>query len=238
VEINLQTAEFDYGYRRKPNARLYRQLKKQIDTLGLSVWSVTSPPLAQEQMFSSRARKDILINGVGAAGLLGGQVYVAEPADLFQSEEALQAYFQNEDAPPVIEGYDEAWAQVVNRRMALAVRNLDYWMGSPLTNQAERLKKLTDDLAVGCALDIRLAQHRNSLDAWVDCLGDRLALAYVHDLADDGRFQLPSGEEWADWLAPFQQTRLKCLVMSAGEGQSDEAILAGRFMLEEVLKGG
>jgi hypothetical protein len=87
-------------------------------------------------------------------------------------------------------------------------------------------------------LDIRLAQNRNSLDAWVDCLGDRLALAYVHDVADDGRFQLPSGEEWANWLAPFQQTRLKCLVMSAGEGQSDEAILAGRFMLEEVLKGG
>ena len=37
VEVNLQTAEFDYGYRRKPDVRFYRQLRKQIDELGLVV---------------------------------------------------------------------------------------------------------------------------------------------------------------------------------------------------------
>jgi hypothetical protein len=157
VEVNLQTAEFGYGYRRKPSVRFYRQLKKQIDDLTLSVWSVTSPPQTQEQMFSSRAGKDILINSIGVAGLLEAQVFVATPMDLFEGEDALLAYFGAREAPLVIKEYDEAWAQAINRRMTLVMRNYDYWIGAPLINQADRLKKLTADLATGCALDIRLA---------------------------------------------------------------------------------
>ena len=49
LEINLQPVEFDYGYRRKPNARFYRELRQQLDRLGLYVWSVTPPPRTQEQ---------------------------------------------------------------------------------------------------------------------------------------------------------------------------------------------
>lgn len=235
VEVNLQTAEFDYGYRRKPNARFYRQLKKQVDELGLVVWSVTAPPLTPEQMFSSRARKDILMSGVGAAGLLGSQVYVAGPTDLFQNEDALQVYFDKEEAPPVIDGYDEAWAQVINRRMVLALRNYDYWMGAPLINRADRFQKLTNDLAIGCALDIRLAQYRNPLPDWIECLDDRLAAGYVYDMGEDDRPKTPTGEEWDEWLAPFKKTRLKCLVISAGSDQSDSEIADGRAMLEELL---
>lgn len=238
VEVNLQTAEFDYGYRRKPNARFYRQLRKQIDELGLLVWSVSAPPLTPEQMFSSRARKDILMNGVGAAGLLGSQVYVTAPTDLFQSEDVLVDYFNKPEAPPIINGFDEAWAQVVNRRMALTIRNYDYWMGAPLVNTADKMHNLTEALAVGCALDIRLAQHRNPLPVWVEQLNERLAVAYAYDLGEDDRPKTPTGEEWGEWLAPLKQTRLKCLVMSAAQGQSDSEIIDGRNQLEEKLASG
>jgi sugar phosphate isomerase/epimerase len=236
VEVNLQTAEFDYGYRRKPNARFYRQLRKQIDELGLLVWAVSAPPMTQEQMFSTRARKDILMNGVAAAGLLGSQVYVVGPTDLFKSEDALQAYFDNPEAPPMIGGYDEAWAQVINRRMTFAIRNYDYWMGSPLINQAERMNNLTEVLAVGAALDIRLAQRRNPLPTWIEHLNDRLAVAYVYDLSEDGRPQLPTSEDWNEWLAPFKSTRLKCLVISAAAGQSDTDIIEARNRLQGFVE--
>jgi hypothetical protein len=235
VEVNLQTAEFDYGYRRKPNARFYRELRKKIDELGLSVWSVTAPPLTQEQMFSTRARKDILLNGIGAAGVLGSQVYVAGPTDLFQNEDALLVYFEKGDAPPVIEGYDESWAQVINRRMALAIRNYDYWMGSPLINQVERIHTLTDALAVGCALDVRLALHRNPLSAWITQLHDRLALAYVYDLAENGIPKTPAGVEWAEWLTPLKKTRLKSVVISADIHESDSDIKEACMRLQEIL---
>jgi hypothetical protein len=76
------------------------------------------------------------MNGVGAAGLLGSQVYVTAPTDLFQTEDALLAYFNKPEAPPIINGFDEAWAQVVNRRMALTIRNYDYWIGAPFTPSA------------------------------------------------------------------------------------------------------
>lgn len=235
VEVNLQTAEFGYGYRRTPSVRFYRQLKKQIDTLTLSVWSVTSSPQTPEQMFSSRARKEILINGIGAAGLLGAQVFVAAPTDLFESEDTLLAYFEARDAPPVIKEYDEAWAQATNRRMTPVIRNYDYWMGAPLVNQADRLKKLTDDLAIGCALDVRLAQRRNPLSTWIEAVGDRLAVAYAYDVDEDGHHMAPISKEWEQWLEPFKQTRLKAVVMSAGKGQKDKEILASRRMLQEIL---
>jgi sugar phosphate isomerase/epimerase len=235
VEVNLQTAEFDYGYRRKPNARFYRQLKKQIDELGLSVWSVSSPPQTQEQMFSSRARKDILMNSVGAAGLLGAQVYVTSPTDLFANEDDLLFYLEKGHAPPTIKGFDETWAQIINRRMAPVIRNYDYWMVAPLINQAERLKKVTDDLAIGCALDIRVAQRRNPIAVWLESISDRLAVGYVYDLDDNGRVTAPISEEWGQWLEPFKQTRLKTLVMCVGEGQSAADISASREMLQELV---
>jgi len=120
--------------------------------------------------------------------------------------------------------------------MVLSVRNVDYWMGSPLINHVERMHNLTDALAVGCALDIRLAQHRNPLSLWVEQLNNRLAVAYVYDLTEDGRPKTPAGEEWPEWLAPFKKTRLKCLVISAAEGQSDSEIKDGCQKLQEIFE--
>jgi hypothetical protein len=235
VEVNLQPAEFGYGYRRKPSVRFYRQLNKQIDTLTLSVCSVTSSPQQQEHMFSSRARKEILINGIGAADLLGAQVFVSTPTDLFESEDALLAYFEAGNAPPVIKDFDEAWTQAINRRMTPVIRNYDYWMGSPLVNQADRLKKLTDSLAIGCALDIRLAQRSNPLSTWIEAVGDRLAVAYTYDVDEVGHHIAPISDYWGQLLEPFKQTRLKTLVISAGKGQGDEEISASRVMLQKIL---
>jgi hypothetical protein len=186
-------------------------------------------------MFSARARKDILMTGVGAGGLLGAQVYVTGPTDLFESEEDLLNYFEKGDAPPTIKGYDEAWAQIINRRMVPSIRNYDYWMGAPLINQADRVEKVTSDLAIGSALDIRLAQRRNPLSTWIECLADRLAVSYAYDLDDDGRLVAPISEEWAEWLQPLKQTRLKTLVISAGEDQGEAEISASRSMLQGIL---
>jgi sugar phosphate isomerase/epimerase len=222
LEINLHPHEFDYGYRRKPNARFYRELRQQLDRLGLSVWSVTPPPLTQEQMFFERARKDILMNAAATAGILGGKVYVLRPADIFTSEMAFAAYWDKKDAPPMIEGYDEAWVQAANRRLATALLNMDHWVGVPLTNQADRIAKVTADLAIGWAMDVRRALNRNTLDAWLSAAGDRLAVAYLYDLTEDGRQTLPTSDDWQQYLPPLLQTRLKCLVLQAAQPTDDE----------------
>jgi sugar phosphate isomerase/epimerase len=235
LEINLQAAELDYGYRRRPNVRFYRELKGQLERLGLSAWSVTTPGMTQAQMFSARARKDVLMGGVGAAGILGGRVYVVEPADIFLDDASLQHYLQNWTAPPMVSGFDETWTQVVNRRITMAMRNVDYWMGAPLTNQPDNLARVAEDLAVGCALDIPLAVHRTGLQVWLDKVVDRLAIAYAYDLTENGQPLVPAEDRWAELLPLLTQTRLKCLVMHAGQGQSDDDIRHGRELLQSAL---
>lgn len=215
VEINLQNAEFGYDFRRKPGARFYRQLRAQVEELGLSVWSTTAVPLTQPQMFFERARRDILLGGAVAAGILGSRVFVTQPADLFTGEIAFNIYMNENTAPPTIEGYDEAWVQCVNRRVNPALVNADYWLGIPLTNQIERMARITTDLAIGWAMDVPQALHRRPLGDWLAALDERLAVAYIYDLDEAGRVVAPVAAGWADWLPRLAQTRLKCVVMRA-----------------------
>lgn len=234
VEINLQTDEFDYGYRRRTNARFYRQLRKQIDNLGLRVWSVTTPPLTQEQMFYERARKDILLSAAIAAGILGGQVFVVRPADIFVSEITFESYINQKLAPPVIEGYDDAWAQTVNRHMSMALRNQNHWIGALLTNQSERLAKVTGDLAIGWAMDVRSAANRSDLAGWLALNGERLAVAHLYDFVDE-QYRPPLGEEWRDWLPQLAQTRLKCGVIHVPHPAGADELARSRDHLQQIL---
>ena len=236
IEVNLQTDEYGNGYKRKPNVRFYRELKKQIDGLGLSVWSVTTTPLTQEQMFFERARKDIFLGNAGAAGILEAKVVVVRPADIFTSEINFETYLREKTAPPMIEGYDEGWVQVVNRRMIVALLNHDHWLGIPLTNSAERMALLTEDLAVGWAFDVTRGLNRGQMADWLEKLNERMAVAYAYDLLDDGEtICAPISEKWGERAAALNQTRLKCLVLRANPRQSADEIkqsydyLAGLF---------
>lgn len=236
VEINLLSAEFAYGYRRKPAVQFYRDLRAQLDALGLGVWSVTLPALTQEQMFAPRARRDVLLNAAGAAGLLGARVLVIEPAHLFSSEDAYEAYIADGLAPPIVDGFDELWAQVVNRRMTLALRNTNYWVGSLLTNQASRMRKVAFDLGVGWAVDVPRAAQRGSLDSWLEEAGERAAVAYAYDWAEDETTQLtPEAPSWQRWLSLLQRTRLKCLVLHGHPNQDGEEFIASHRYVAGLL---
>lgn len=223
VEVNLLADELDYGYRRRPNVRFYRELKQQLDTLGLRVWSVTAPALTQAHMFSERARRDVLLHAVGAAGVLGASVFVMEPAHLFQSETLLDAYWRNKTAPPITSGFDELWAQAANRRLTLALTNQDYWMGTLLTNQVERMQQALFDLAIGWGMQVRAAVQRNTLENWLAAVGEQLAVAYVEDWnPDTNRPCLPQDPIWQTWLPLLAATRLKALVLR-GQPQEPDA---------------
>ena len=234
VELNMQAAEFGYGYRRKTNARFYRTLRAQLTALHLDVWSATPPDLTQAQMFSEQARKDILLSGAIAAGIVGSRVYAVGHSHVLQGEAVVATYFNEKMAPPVINGYDEAWVQSVNRRTAMAVRNSDDWIGIPLVNQPERIYKLTEDLAIGWAMDLPVALKRSPLPAWLEKLSTRLALVYAYDESDAGRV-VPQEEAWTGRVAALRATQVKCLVIGGDVIQDDAALLRSRRFLEGVL---
>ncbi len=235
VEINLQADEFGYGYRRKPNARFYRELKAQLDQGGLNVWSVTVPQLTQRQMFSARARKDILLHSAGAAGILGAKVYSVEPAHIFTDEKSVESYFNDNRAPTLIDGFDETWAQVVNRRMTLAIGNMSYWLGMPLLNNAKRMARLTHDLGIGWSADLRRASSTD-LAQWIDLCGERIAVAHVYDLAEDDETALtPEEAEWETRLASLAKTRLKTIVLHGHPNQDDDEFINSRQVIEGMI---
>ena len=235
VEINLINQEFAYGYRRQPDVGFYRRLPAELEKYHLKVWSASAPPLSQEQMFSELSRKEILKGAAGAAGIVGAKVFVVQPADIFRDQQSFDRYMGDHKAPAVSEGFDEAWVQVVNRKMTMALANRDYWIGSLLTNQAERMATIADDLAIGCALDIRQALNRNNLDTWLESVGERLAVAYAYDLADDGLPVAPVDSDWEGWTTILKTSRLKYLIINAGHSQSDEEIVRSRRVIEEFL---
>jgi len=235
VEVSLLDHEFDYGYRRQPNVSFYRLLRTNLDNTHLKVWSVSPPPLKQEQMFSSRTRKEILKSAASAAGFLDAKVFVVQPADIFRSQTAFDRYVRDHKAPAVIDGFDEAWVQVANRRMTMALVNRDYWIGTALTNQAQRLAKIANDLAIGCALDIRQAANRNDLSDWLEHIGERLAVGYAYDLSEGGPLVAPVGDEWQSWIAYLMESRLKVIVIEANSSQSDEQIIRSRQFMEGLL---
>ncbi len=235
VELNLQPHEFGYDYRRKPGARFYRELRARLDALGLTVWSTTAVPLTQPQMFSERARREILLGAAVAAGMVGSHVFVVDPADIFGSEMAFNRYLTDGTAPPVIDGFDEAWVQAANRHVTVAVRNVDYWLGLPLTNQVDRLERVTRDLAIGWAMDLPLALLRNTLENWQTALGARLAVAYAYDLQDGGRPRAPRDPGWRDWLPALRQTTVKCVILRADPGQSEAELRAAAAHMREAL---
>ena len=236
VEINLQPDEFGYDYKRKTNARFYRSLARTLAEKKLSVWSTTTPPLTQQQMFSARARKDILMSSAIAAGMLGSRVFVASGLDVFRDEDLVDAYFERGLSPPVVDGFDEAWVQAVNRRVSMAICNEDFWIGLPLLNRPDRLDKVSTDLAVGIAFDLRQALRRGNLDIWLDKVGDRIAVAYLYDESEDGRRCAPIAEEWRDWLPALSQTRLKTVVLVAHPDQSDVEISQSRDFIAGILQ--
>lgn len=239
VEINLQTHEFGYGYQRRPDVAFYKGLVELVQQLGLSVWSVTAPSLTQRQLYSRRARKEILLNAVGAAGLLGARVFVVEPAHIFSGEQAYADYVNGEGAPPVYPGFDELWAQAVNRRMNVALRNCQYFVGHPLTNNAERMQKTTQDLGIGWAADLRLAGGRGGIERWLDKVGERLAVAYAYDVAEDGDTRLTCEDpDWQQWLPPLGGQRLKTLVLCGHPNQDDEEFGNCRRYIEATLGSG
>jgi hypothetical protein len=237
VEVNLLAHEYGNGYRRQPDEIFYRQLQADIEQTGLQVWSVTAPPLTQEHMFSQRARKEILRGSAIIAGLLGAKVLVMQPADIFRDQQAFDGYMPENKAPAVIDGFDEAWVQAVNRKITMALMNRDYWIGSLLTNQAERLASIVQDLALGCALDIRQALNRSDLGSWLASVGERLAVGYAYDMNADGQRRAPTSHEWSDWLPALADGRLKTMVIQAAINQSDEEFIQSRQFLESLVKG-
>jgi sugar phosphate isomerase/epimerase len=199
VEVNIQQAELRYDWQRKPDLVFYQRLGDAIRARQMTAVSVHHPMLSGSQVFSQKARAELLQLSIRAAASLGAPTVVVHPADLFTSAEDLETYFLEHNAPPVIAGFDEAWAQLANRGIRLALENVSYWRGATMTNHAERLSRVTDDLAIHAVLDVWRGADKPNVQTWVEKAGKRIVLLHLHEMADGREHQPPLSEKWAEW---------------------------------------
>ncbi len=219
VEVDLHQAELRYEGQHKADLSFYQRLGEAIRERGMSVVSVHHPVLSGEQVFSQRVRAELLHLAIRATALLGAPILVVHPTDIFTSAEDLETYFLEHNAPPVIAGFDEAWAQLANRRLRLAIKNISFWRGLTLTNHATRLAQVADDLAVHAVLDVWRGADKPNLQAWVEKAGRRIVLLHLHETVD-GRDHLPPlSEKWAEWLPLLQGTAAQACVIQAVEAE-------------------
>jgi len=217
IQVNLQQAELRYDWNRKPDLAFYQRLGEAIRDRNLTVVSAHHPILNGAQAFSQRARAELLQAAIHAAASLGAPMLVVHPADIFTSAEDLEAYFLEHNAPPVIAGFDEAWAQSANRKLRLAVENVNYWRGTIMTNHAEHLAQVTEDLAVYAVLDVWRGADKPNIQRWVEKLGQRILLLHLHE-AVDGREHLPPlSEKWAEWVPLLRGTAAQAGVIEASD---------------------
>jgi hypothetical protein len=69
----------------------------------------------------------------------------------------------------------------------------------------------------------------------LESVGERLAVAYAYDVADDGLPVAPVDGDWGGWSAILKTSRLKYLIIRAGLLQSDEEIVRSRRKIEGLL---
>jgi hypothetical protein len=240
VEVNLQQGELKYDYYRKVDFEFYQRLAGEAGARGLRVTSVHSLALNGAQAFSSQARGAILAAAARIAGLLGARALVAHPADLFTGHEALEDYFAGGQkvAPPLVAGFDEAWAQLANRRTALAVENVNYWHRTQGTNALERLQRVIVDLGVHCVLDVRRALPASgatdALARWVAAVGPRTVLVHAHAASASAEHQPPLGPEWAEYAPLFRQTAAKACVLEVDGAHGDDKLIESREYFESI----
>ena len=103
-------------------------------------------PYSMSQMFSARARKEIMLNSAGAAGTFRGtrDGRRANPRRMKAKKPFDACIGRDRGAAAKFAGSTNSGAITI-RRMTLALTNSSYWLGAALTNNPKRLQQATFD---------------------------------------------------------------------------------------------
>lgn len=219
LEVNLQQDELRYDFNRQPDLAFYDVLAQEIQLRGMRVVSVHNLFLSSAQVFSQGARRDILQLTTRLTARLGASVLVVHPADLFVSEEALTDYLsgaaKGSGILPLISGFHELRAEMDELNVTLALKNVNHWRDTLLTNQAEHMQVLTDALDCLVSLDVRRCLDRPSLERWVELVGERVVVCRLHDRVDGREHHPPLNPAWTERVVLLKETAAQACVIEA-----------------------
>jgi sugar phosphate isomerase/epimerase len=237
VEVNLQQAELAYGFTRAPNLAFYDDLARELRVRKLIVTDVHALFLDAAQMFSARARREVLAAEGTITRMLGAEILVIHPTDILDSEEWLDLFIDDlKPELPLVEGIGSVIRELQGGGVQLALENVQHWSGTRGTNDAEVMARLVDALDCRVALDVRRGLDRPSLGRWLELLGDRIVVLHLHDSINGAEHHPPAAPEWKQIVPQLRSTPTHVCVIESSANRSPGAIKASREYIWHLLQ--
>jgi len=236
VELNLQQAEFGYGFARTPNLAFYDELVPELRVRKLLVTDVHALFLNAAQMFSARARRDVLSAEGMVTRMLGAEILVVHPTDILDNEEWLDLYMDDPKMkPPLVEGMSAVIRELQSGGVRLALENVQHWQGTRGINDAEVMARLVEALDCSVAFDVWRGSDRPSLERWIELLGSRMAVLHLHDSMGGVEHHPPAAPEWRQIVPQLKDTSANVCVIESTANRNPGAIKASREYIARLL---
>jgi sugar phosphate isomerase/epimerase len=237
VELNLQQAELAYGFARTPNLAFYTDLARELALRKLTVTDVHALVLNGAQMFSARARRDVLALAGQITQTLGAGILVLHPTDILDNEEWLELYSADPRLPlPLVEGMAAVIRELQRGGVQMALENVQYWEGTRGTNDADLMARLVEALDCHVALDVRRGLAHPSLERWVELLGDRIAVLHLHDTLNGVEHHPPAAPDWKQIVPQLKRTSAQVGVIESSANRNPGLIKASREYMSKLMQ--
>ena len=237
IELNLQQAELSYGFQRQPNLNFYKDLAREMALRKLTVTDVHALFLNAAQMFSARAKREVLSAESQVTQMVGAGTLVVHPTDVLDNEEWLDLFMANPTMKlPLAEGLAPVIHELQSGGVRIALENVQHWHDARGTNDAEVMARLVEALDCSVAFDARRGSGHPSLERWLELLGDRMAVLHLHDAVDGVEHHPPSALDWRQMIPQLKRTSAQVCVLEATANRNPGAIKASREYISKLLQ--
>ena len=237
VELNLQQAELAYGFQRQPRLSFYQDLARELSLRKLAVTDVHALFLNTAQMFSARARREVLSIEGQVTRMLGAGILVVHPADILDNEEWLDLYAAGRVRRlPLVEGMAAVIRELQSGGVTIALENVQHWHDARSTNDAQVMARLVEALDCHVTFDVRRGANQSSLEQWLELLGDRMSVLHLHDVIGGVEHHPPAAPDWRQIIPQLKRTSAQVCVLEATANRNPGAIKVSREWIWKLLQ--
>jgi sugar phosphate isomerase/epimerase len=239
IELNLQQAELAYGFQRQPRLSFYQDLARELSLRKLTVTDVHALFLNAAQMFSARAKREVLSVEGQVTRMLGAEILVVHPTDTLDNQEWLDLYGADPRVRvrvPLIEGMASVIRELQSGGVAIALENVQHWHDLHGTNDAEVMARLVEALDCYVTFDVRRGSNRPSLERWLELLGNRMQVLHLHDAIGGVEHHPPAAPDWRQIIPQLKRTSAQVYVLEATANRNPGGIKVSREFIWKLLQ--
>lgn len=197
-----------------------------------------APLLSAEQVFSTRARSDILHSSLEVASIFEADMVIIHPHHFFVSYETAHKFLTSSNGTIydfILPDFSAALDEAEKENVCLAMESVAYWSDFPLLDDAKVMKRVLaalDSTHLGVDLDILHSELGGSTFDFLTQFPESILSLHLRDYRDDQTRVVP-GKGKIDWrkimFAARNLPRLKHIVMELVENWKTQRFRRARI---------